>query len=185
MVKRFSCITAMVCSACVAGFAQQQLTLTAAIDTALARNRDLAKLALSLQSELLARESAAADFAVTVRPSGSASRSDQRSSYNYGVDAIRKFAWGTELMLGGNAQDYGFDDSPVSKRNDVRIEVSQPLFRYAGPLINLNRLVYEESQVIAARRNIELRKQIWSCRLSKRMWKYFGSGGSWTPKESP
>jgi len=158
MTKRFCFFIALICFAGVAGFAQPQLTLTAAIDTALARNRDLAKLTLSLQSVLLSRDSAAADFAVTVRPSGSANRSNQRTSYDYGVDAIRKSAWGTELKLGGNAQDYGIDDSAVSKRDGVHVEVSQPLFRYAGPLVNLNNLVHAESQVAAARRNIELKK---------------------------
>ena len=80
--------------------AEQKLTLSEAIDTALAQNRDLGKLALSLQSELLSRDSAAADFAVTVRPGGSASRSDQRSSYHYGVDAIRKFTVGNGIDAG-------------------------------------------------------------------------------------
>ena len=138
--------------------AQQRLTLSDAIDTALVQNRDLGKLALSLQFELLSRDSATADFAVAVRPSGSANRSDRRTSYDYGVDAIRKFAWGTELTLGGNMQDYGLDDSVVSKRDEVRVEVSQPLFRYAGPLVNLNNLVHAESQIAAARRNIELKR---------------------------
>ena len=62
------------------------------------------------------------------------------------------------MTLGGNAQDYGLDDSAVSKRDDVRVEVSQPLFRYAGSWVNLNNLVHAESQVAAARRNIELKK---------------------------
>jgi outer membrane protein TolC len=158
MAKRFYLFIAIVCSASVACFAQQPLTLTAAIDTALVQNRDLAKMALSLQSELLSRDSAAADFAVTIRPSGSANRNDERLSYHYGVDAIRKFAWGTDLTLGGKAQDYGLDDSTVSKRDDVHVEVSQPLFRYAGPLVNRNNLLHAESQVAAARRNVELKK---------------------------
>jgi outer membrane protein TolC len=158
MTTRLYLFIVFVCFTDVVGFAQQRLALTAAIDTALVRNRDLAKLALSLQSELLSRDSAGADFAVTVRPSGSASRSDQRTFSDYGLDAIRKFAWGTELTLGGRAQDYGLDDSAVSKRDSVRVEVSQPLFRYAGPLVQLNNLVHAESRIAAARRNIELKK---------------------------
>lgn len=157
-MRRASFIILCVALAVVPAFAEQSITLSAAIDTALVQNRDLAKLALSLQSALLSREGAAADFAVTVKPGGSANRYDERTSYNYGVEAIRKFSWGTDLALRGKVEDAGIENSDVSKRASVRVEVSQPLFRYAGPLVNLNNLVSAQSQVAAARRNVELKK---------------------------
>lgn len=155
------CVSSIVLSTVLAVlpvFAEQSMTLSAAIDTALTQNRDLAKLALSLQSALLSREGAAADFAVTVSPGGSVNRNGERASYNYGVEAIRKFSWGTDVTLGGKIEDAGIEDSDVSKRDSVRVEVSQPLFRYAGPLVNLDNLVNAQSQVAAARRNVELKK---------------------------
>jgi outer membrane protein TolC len=158
MSKRFLFLLVIIACTGVAVFAQHPLMLSEAIDTALARNRDLVKLALSLQSELLSRDRAAADFAITVRPGGSADRGDRRASYNYGVEALRKFTWGTGLTLGGKVEDLGIDDSDVSKRDSLRVEVSQPLFRYAGPLVNLDNLVSAGSQIAAARRNIELKK---------------------------
>jgi outer membrane protein len=157
-MRRLSFIVLSVVLTVVPVFAEQSLALSAAIDTALTQNRDLARLALSLQSALLSRDSAAADFAVTVRPGGSANRLDERTSYSYGVEAIRKFSWGTDLKLGGKIEDAGIEGSDVSKRDSLRVEISQPLFRYAGPLVNLNNLVNAQSQVAAARRNIELKK---------------------------
>lgn len=157
-MRRVSFIVQCVVLAVVPAFAEQSMTLSAAIDTALTQNRDLAKLALSLQFALLSREGAVADFAITVRPSGSANQYDERTSYNYGVEAIRKFSWGTDLSLRGKIEDAGIEDSDVSKRDSLRVEVSQPLFRYAGPLVNLNNLVSAQSQVAAARRNVELKK---------------------------
>ena len=138
--------------------AQEPLSLSGAIDAALTQNRDLARLALALESALLSREGAEADFAVTVKPGGAVNRNDDRTSYNYGVEAIRKFSWGTDLSLGGSIEDAGIEGSDVSKRDSVRVQVSQPLFRYAGPLVNLDKLVSAQSQVAAARRNVELKK---------------------------
>ena len=150
----------LLCAALVAvpAHAEESLSLAKAIETALAQNRDLAKLALSLQSALLSRDSAAADFAVTVRPGGSVDREDDRTSYNYGVEAIRKFSWGTGLKLSGKVEDTGLEDSDFAKRDSVRAEISQPLFRYAGPLVNLDKLATAQSQIAAARRNVELKK---------------------------
>jgi outer membrane protein TolC len=157
-MRRLSAIVLCSFLAFVPVFAEQSITLSAAIDTALLQNRELAKLALSLQSALLSRDGAAADFAVTVRPGGSVNQLDERTSYNYGVEAIRKFSWGTDLKLGGTIEDTGIEDSGVSKRDSLRVEISQPLFRYAGPLVNLNNLVSAQSQIAAARRNVELKK---------------------------
>lgn len=157
-MRRLSLALLFLVLGAVAARAEEALPVSKAIETALERNRDLAKLALSLQSALLSRDSAAADFAVTVRPGGSVDREDDRTSYDYGVEAIRKFSWGTDLRLSGKIEDAGIEESDVSKRDSVRAEISQPLFRYAGPLVNLDKLVTAQSQIAAARRNVELKK---------------------------
>jgi outer membrane protein TolC len=157
-MRRLSFIVLGVVLAVAPIFAEESLTLSAAIDTALTQNRELAKLALSLQSALLSRDGAAADFAVTVRPAGSASRLDGQTSYTYGMEAIRKFSWGTGVRLGGSVADTGIENSDVLKRDTLQVEISQPLFRYAGPLVNLDKLVSAQSHIAAARRNVELKK---------------------------
>ena len=157
-MSRLSSMVLCVILSVLPAFAESPMTVSGAIDAALTQNRDLAKLALSLQSALLSRDGAAADFAVTVQPEGAVNRYDERTSYNYGMEAIRKFSWGTELKLRGKMEDAGLEDSDASKRDSVRAEISQPLFRYAGPLVNLNDLVNAQSQVASARRNVELKK---------------------------
>ena len=135
-----------------------QLTLPAAVQLVLLQNRELIKLAAAQESALLGVQDAEAEFAVRVRPDGGASRMEGLASYQYGLRALKKMPWGTGIEVGGQVQNTDLPDSGANTRDSVRISITQPLFRYAGGLLNQEALAKAASRVQTARRNLEMKK---------------------------
>ncbi|MFH0881010.1 MAG: TolC family protein [Lentisphaerota bacterium] len=129
-----------------------------AINTALTQNRDLARLALQLESALLTEGGAEDEFKPNLQPLGQVGRSQDAASYTYGLRALQRFTWGTDVELSGQASEAGLSDSAFSARDSIKASVSQPLFRYAGPLVNGERIRKARSGVAAAQRTVEMKK---------------------------
>lgn len=135
-----------------------EFTLQSAVRLALEQNRDLARLAAAHQSALLDRELAAQDFAVRARPNSGVSSTEGVQYRQLGVDLLKKTAWGTELELGGSVSDTEPPDGDPTMRKSAHITLSQPLFRYAGRMVNLEPMERASSRIKTALRSVELKK---------------------------
>lgn len=135
-----------------------EIMLDQAIATALKQNRGLEIVRLDLESRLVGLESAEADFRVILSPSANYQVSSDVKMSEVGAAASRKTALGTEAEARGTwtrTESTGDDDL---YRGLLRIEVKQPLLRNMGPLPTLEPVRKAESSVLAARREMELRK---------------------------
>ena len=135
-----------------------QLTLQAAVQLALLQNRELIKLAAAQASERLGGEEARTEFAVRVRPDGSVGSTAGTAMSQYGLRALKKFEFGTQIELGGQVLNADVPDNALGSRDSVRATLTQPLFRYAGWFMNREGLVRAASRVLTARRNVEMKK---------------------------
>lgn len=137
--------------------AQQALDLPAALNMALAQNRDLAQRARSMRSANLGLASASAEFGFSLRPSGGAQRTQDVDAYNYGIALGKKFISGTELEAGPriNVSD---TDGDSNTRTSWQVDFRQPLFRNFGPLVQGESLVMARQRIRSAQRDYEQQK---------------------------
>lgn len=131
------------------------LNLEAAIDQALAHNRELARSALGLRSTAYGIDSAGAAFRLRLQPDGSATTDQGGSAYQYGLTAARTFLPGTELTVGGRQIEQELDGGDTSRRTSLRVGLEQPLFRDFGLLMNREPITRAEQQLRSARRDLE------------------------------
>jgi len=147
-----------------AGFARGQtsevriITLEEAISIALSGNRDLASLELDLNGRVLSAESARYQFAYNLGPVAGAIARDSSEALRYGVVGSKEISVGTEFETGIQAVQTDYEDSDMSRSGIAHFQVSQPLFRDWGKLVNQENIVQADSRVTAARRVLELRK---------------------------
>ncbi|MCX6996334.1 MAG: TolC family protein [Kiritimatiellaeota bacterium] len=134
------------------------LTIQAAVQLALLQNRELIKLAAAQASELLGVADARTEFATQIQPAGNVGSAAGVANYQYGLRALKKFEWGSELELGGQVLNTDLPGSAVGTRDSVRVSLAQPLFRYAGGLMHREGLERAASRVLTARRNVEMKK---------------------------
>ena len=129
------------------------LTLEEAIEQALAHNRDLVKGALDLQGTRLGVEQAReAARGFRVVPEGYAGTGDDTGQWNAGLRAEATGAYGTRVEAGAAARQIDVEGAPLQRRNEVRMEVTQPLFRNFGPLVHNEPVVAASETLQAARR---------------------------------
>jgi outer membrane protein TolC len=130
------------------------LDLDAAIQRALARNRQLALAALSVQQRELETQSSREAFALTAGPFGRVDRTDDGTAWRYGLRAARKTAWGTEIGAGPEVSRY---PSYVDEdwRSAVVVDARQPLFRRFGPAYTLEPRNDAGDRLAAERRRLE------------------------------
>lgn len=138
--------------------AGEDIALEKAIDVALRQNRNLRVAELSLDSARLSVQGARADFGVRVTPGGSAESSDASDTFQYGLTVEKDTTWGTELSAGGSMSQTDAGGETNFHRATMRLQVSQPLLRRLGPLVNREPVTQAESREAAARREVELRK---------------------------
>lgn len=129
------------------------LALEDAIEQALAHNRDLVKGALELQGDRLAEQQAReAARGIQIVPEGSAGVGPAGGEWRAGMRAEATGAYGTRVAVGGAVRQIEVDAAAEDRRAEVRVEVSQPLFRRFGPLIQNEPVVTANETLLAARR---------------------------------
>lgn len=148
----------------------EPLTLDRAASLALERNRDLARSRTLLGRNEQSLRAAEAEFSFSFRPEGSAGAGDSESRMQYGLAATRNFRPGTEVQLRGSAgiRDVKTaDDNTPSITTDnadetgrlyngrATIQVTQPLFRNYGRLVNEEGIATARDNLRSARRALE------------------------------
>jgi outer membrane protein TolC len=134
------------------------LSLQGAVQLALLQNRDLAKLAATHETALLDKAGVETDFSIRARPNGGVSSTSGIETRQFGVDLLKKTEWGTQLEIGGAALSSDIPDSDFAARDSIHVTLAQPLFRYAGKLVNREGLERAASRIKSTLRSVELKK---------------------------
>lgn len=137
--------------------AQEALDLPTALNLALAQNRELAQRARALRSAEINLVSARSEFRYRLRPEGSVTRTQDEERYGYGIVLGKKFGTGADLEAGPRL-DWTDTDEGLDRRTGWRIDLSQPLFRNYGPLVQLEPVVQAHQRLRSARREFEQQK---------------------------
>ncbi len=133
--------------------ADTALTLEAAIEQALAHNRELVKGALDIQGDRLAGERARETArGLEIVPAGSAGTGSDQDTWRAGLGAAATGAYGTRVAVGAAASQIAVDGAATVRRAEVKTEVTQPLFRNFGPLVQNEPIVAANETLLAARR---------------------------------
>jgi len=133
----------------------QSLSLTSAINLALAQNRSLVLTSLGTRSSELGVAAAQTEFRLSVRPELAPIISNDDSSSVYGVSVARKLQWGTRLSAALRSEPGAFGNARGER---VVVQVSQPLFRNAGRLIALEPTTQANQALRSAQRRFENQK---------------------------
>jgi len=141
-----------------AGFAatatNTPLALDAAIQMALARNRQLALDEISVRRRQLDVAGAHDAFSLSVGPYGRVDGASEGTDWQYGLRASRTTTWGTEIGIGPQVDKYpSYIDE--AWRSAVVVDVRQPLFRRFGPAYNLEPVNDAGDRLTAERRRLE------------------------------
>lgn len=130
-------------------------TLEDAIAQALEHNRDLVKGALDLQgvriAEQQARETARG---IQVVPEGTGGAGPNGGDWRTGLRVEATGPYGTRLAAAVAVRQIEVEDGPALRREEIRVEVSQPLFRRFGPLV-------QNAPVVAANENLAAARRAW------------------------
>ena len=133
--------------------ARQRLSLTDAIERALEHNRDLVKGALELTGDELGHERAReAVRQLVIAPEGGAGHGSSGDEFRAGLHAEATGAYGTRIVAATAASQLPIASGPNVRRQEVRVEMSQPLFRQFGPLVQHEPIVTAHETWLAARR---------------------------------
>lgn len=143
----------------VAGLAgaARTINLERAIDLALSNNRLLAITALDTDSASISVDNARSVFAVSARPEVSFNTaSGNGGSSTVGFNTSKRFETGTEVSSRITREEL---DGVEGARERLVVQVSQPLFRFSGRLVNEEPLVQARSNLVRAKRQLESQKQ--------------------------
>lgn len=127
------------------------LDLAGAIALALERNLELSLAGLGPVDARFAVDGAAVGFTVRVIPEIAADRGGDFGSTRFGVAATRRFVYGTELLA---RAAYFEPTGALPAQETWTVEVSQPLFRRFGRLVNEEPLVAASAALAAAERRL-------------------------------
>lgn len=128
-------------------------SLEDAIAQALEHNLDLARGALGVEAGALEAERAReAVRGIRVAPAGAAETGDQSSLWKAGLEASATLPWGTRVGAGAAASQVDLDGADMTRRAEVSVSVSQPLFRNFGTLMRDEPAVLAAESLRAARR---------------------------------
>jgi outer membrane protein TolC len=134
-----------------------QLDLARAITMALAQNRTLAKSAIgaSITALNILKEETA--FQVDVRPELYLDYGGEKPIVGAGLAISKKLPWGTQASVEGVLAGTSSEGSTASQKI-LRLEITQPLFRNFGELIQREGVVQAEQGYRMARRALEIQK---------------------------
>jgi len=137
----------------VSAAAPASWTLEEAIEQALVHNRNLVKGALNLQSYRLAEEEARESTrGILIVPEGSGGAGSEYSEARVGLRAEKTGSYGTRVTAAAAVRQIEVDGLANQRRGEVRVEISQPLFRQFGPLMQNEPIVSANENWMAARR---------------------------------
>lgn len=135
------------------------LTLEQAVKETLSYNRDLLSARLNTATSRQRLRQAKAEFDFSIRPDGRANAGDDREDLAYGLGLRKRFSIGTDVNALARYRLVSDDTNGIDQQESLlRVELSQPLFRNAGRLINLEPVVAGKQRVLAAERMFEVRK---------------------------
>ena len=147
---------AVLCGAVVAAAvppAPTPLSLDEAIEQALMHNRDLAKGALDVRGYRLAQQEARESVrGFRVVPEGAAGMGPDGEDWRSGLRAEATGPAGTRVALAAAVRSVEVDEADEMRRGEVRVEISQPLFREFGSLVRNEPAVAADETLRAARR---------------------------------
>ena len=128
-------------------------TLEDAIAQALEHNLDLARGALGVEASGMEAERAReAVRGIRVAPAGAAETGEESSLWKAGLEASATLPWGTRVAAGATASQIDLDGADMTRRAEVAVSVSQPLFRNFGSLMRDEPAVLAAESLRAARR---------------------------------
>lgn len=134
---------------------QLELHLPDAVDMALRLNRDLARAGIGIEDGTYGLAVADAGFSIRYAPVGTASTSSSGDQFEAGMRANRKNLLGQDFQLRVSAEQDSGEDSETVQRGRVGLQVTQPLFRNFGRLVNEEPLVRARSELRRSRRAYE------------------------------
>jgi len=135
------------------------LTLEEAVARALEFNRELVRAAMGVESRRVAREQAREQVrAFAVEPSGEAEAGSATTRRGAGLRATWTGPLGTAFSAGAAGREWDFAEGGETRRGEVELSVSQPLFRRFGRLATEEPAVLADEGWRAARRAWERRK---------------------------
>ncbi len=131
----------------------QPLALEDAIEQALAHNRALVKGALDLQGDRLAEQQVRQTLrGIQFVPEGAVGIDSDGGDSGVGLRAETTGSYGTRVALAAAARQIEVEGGADLRREEVRAEISQPLFRRFGPLVQNEPIVSASENLLAARR---------------------------------
>lgn len=138
----------------------ETLDLPGAIQMALLQNRELAQVRLAVESRRFTVRSEEAALEWRLQPEGTAAASSETETVGYGLTAARTLPAGTEVALrAGYARVGGdSDDQETVDRSSIRLQLSQPLFRNFGPMVQREPIIQAGHDLLTAWRTLEQRK---------------------------
>jgi outer membrane protein TolC len=130
------------------------LSLEDAIARALEHNRELVRGALAVQDARLAADQARiAARGVQIVPEGAGTTGSGGEDWRAGLRAEATGSYGTRVGAGFAAEQIAVEeDADDWRRGEVRVSVTQPLFRNFGPLVQNEPVVAAGENLLAARR---------------------------------
>jgi outer membrane protein TolC len=132
-----------------------ELTLEAAIDAALARNRELALAQVDVRRRELDIERARSEFNLEGGPILQSARIGDETQWTYGLQASKQLPTGTRVGASGQVFDRG---GAFGSEQMVSVDISQPLFRRFGRQVAEEPLRLSHDQYRAERRRWESRR---------------------------
>lgn len=129
------------------------LPLVDAINHALRFNRSVMLAELTADEAQISVNEAYAAFRIRWGLEGRAGTTAEDETLAYGVQTTRKFGWGGEAGIRA-----GYQTGDENEGAYLQFDLSQPLFRNAGSLLNKEPIVQAEQSAIDARRSLYLRK---------------------------
>lgn len=133
--------------------APQSLLLEDAIGQALAHNRDLAKGVLGLQGYRIAGDQARETArGIQIVPEGAGGAGSDGETWRAGLRAEATGDYGTRVAASAAARQIAVAGAPDLRREEVKVEISQPLFRNFGPLAQNESITTANETLLAARR---------------------------------
>ena len=166
IVAGLAAALAAVPTACGAG--EVEITLDEAIERALEHNLELAQGAIGVAgAELDAERARETVRGFKVVPEGEAGIGGERAGSRAGIRAEATAPMGTKITAGGGVRHSEADGAADLRRSELRVEISQPLFRNFGALARNEPATAAGETWMAARRAWERDRSALALRVAE------------------